>query len=62
MTLEAWVLTCREGIYRRISSLGPAPNNLLSKTYPEPSPKPKHQVLDLEQVLHNNALSKRTVL
>ena len=40
MTLEVWVLACREGIYRRISSLGPAPNNLLSKPYLEPSPKP----------------------
>ena len=40
MTLEVWVLACREGIYRRISSLGPARNNLLSKPYPEPSPKP----------------------
>ena len=40
MTLEVWVLVCREGIYRRVSSLGPARNNLLSKPYPEPSPKP----------------------
>ena len=46
ITLEVWVLTYRVGIYRRISSLGPAPNNLLSKPYPEPSLKPMHQVLD----------------
>ena len=57
MTLEVWVLTCRVGIYWRISSLGPASNNLLSKPYAEPSLKPMLQVLDLEQVRYSKALS-----